>query len=96
MSKKEVKPSANEGIKERSNYLRGTIAEGLQDLSTGGISADDQQLIKFHKHQNLQLRTMLSLKQRQQIMDIPQLSMESQLLVLITHRVVNTQQVLVG
>ena len=37
-----------EGIKTRSNYLRGTIAEGLQDLSTGGLSADDQQLIKFH------------------------------------------------
>ncbi len=48
MSKKDGKPSANEGIKERSNYLRGTIVEGLQDLSTGGISKDDQQLIKFH------------------------------------------------
>ena len=48
MSKKDRKPSANEGIKDRSNYLRGTIAEGLEDLSTGGISADDQQLIKFH------------------------------------------------
>jgi len=48
MSKKDGKPSANEGIKDRSDYLRGTIAEGLQDLSTGGLSADDQQLIKFH------------------------------------------------
>ena len=45
---KEEKLSANEGIKTRSNYLRGTIAEGLQDLSTGGLSADDQQLLKFH------------------------------------------------
>ena len=45
---KDGKPSANEGIKDRSNYLRGTIAEGLEDLSTGGLSADDQQLIKFH------------------------------------------------
>ena len=48
MSKKDGKKSANEGIKDRSDYLRGTIAEGLQDLSTGGLSADDQQLIKFH------------------------------------------------
>jgi sulfite reductase (NADPH) hemoprotein beta-component len=38
----------NEGIKERSNYLRGTILEGLADVSTGSISADDQQLTKFH------------------------------------------------
>jgi len=42
------KPSKNEGIKESSSYLRGTIAEGLADESTGGISADDQQLVKFH------------------------------------------------
>ena len=44
----EKKLSANEGIKTRSNFLRGTISEGLEDLSTGGLSADDQQLIKFH------------------------------------------------
>jgi sulfite reductase (NADPH) hemoprotein beta-component len=42
------KLSANEGIKTRSNYLRGTIEEGLADLSTGSLSEDDQQLIKFH------------------------------------------------
>jgi len=44
----ESKLSANEGIKTRSNYLRGTIAEGLADLSTGALSEDDQQLLKFH------------------------------------------------
>jgi sulfite reductase (NADPH) hemoprotein beta-component len=44
----EKKLSANEGIKTRSNYLRGTIAEGLADLSTGSLSEDDQQLLKFH------------------------------------------------
>lgn len=38
----------NEGIKSRSNYLRGTILEGLADVSTGAIAADDQQLTKFH------------------------------------------------
>ncbi|WP_035601702.1 NADPH-dependent assimilatory sulfite reductase hemoprotein subunit [Haloferula sp. BvORR071] len=42
------KLSANEGIKTRSNYLRGTIAEGLADQSTGSMSEDDQQLLKFH------------------------------------------------
>jgi sulfite reductase (NADPH) hemoprotein beta-component len=44
----EKKLSANEGIKTRSNYLRGTIEEGLTDLSTGSMSEDDQQLLKFH------------------------------------------------
>lgn len=38
----------NEGIKEASNYLRGTILEGLADSSTGSIASDDQQLTKFH------------------------------------------------
>jgi sulfite reductase (NADPH) hemoprotein beta-component len=38
----------NEGIKTRSNYLKGTILEGLADTSTGAIAADDQQLTKFH------------------------------------------------
>jgi sulfite reductase (NADPH) hemoprotein beta-component len=45
---KNAKLAANEGIKDRSRFLRGTIAEGLQDVSTGGMSADDQQLLKFH------------------------------------------------
>lgn len=44
----EKKLSANEGIKLRSNYLRGTIAEGIADLSTGSLSEEDQQLLKFH------------------------------------------------
>ncbi len=44
----EKKLSANEIIKINSNYLRGTIAEGLADLSTGAMAEDDQQLLKFH------------------------------------------------
>src|SRR6201996_9824436 len=40
--------SANEGIKERSNLLRGTIADGLGRGETGSISDDDTQLTKFH------------------------------------------------
>ena len=40
--------SANERIKEASNYLRGTLAEGLRDRVTGAIVDDDAQLVKFH------------------------------------------------
>jgi len=42
------KLSRNETIKEASRQLRGTIAKGLEDVSTGSISEDDQQLVKFH------------------------------------------------
>ncbi|KJZ79411.1 hypothetical protein HIM_00880 [Hirsutella minnesotensis 3608] len=44
----EPAPITNEDIKLASNYLRGTIAEGLKDTTTGAISAADQQLTKFH------------------------------------------------
>ncbi|KAK5628049.1 hypothetical protein RRF57_003764 [Xylaria bambusicola] len=44
----EPPPITNEDIKLASNYLRGTIVEGLNDLTTGAISASDQQLTKFH------------------------------------------------
>lgn len=44
----EPPPITNEDIKIASDYLRGTIAEGLKDESTGAISASDQQLTKFH------------------------------------------------
>ncbi len=35
-------------IKENSRLLRGTLAEGLRDVSTGAIVEDDTQLSKFH------------------------------------------------
>ena len=38
----------NESIKEASDYLRGTLLEGLADASTGALSKDDAQLTKFH------------------------------------------------
>lgn len=44
----EPPPITNEDIKLASNYLRGTIVEGLKDPTTGAISASDQQLTKFH------------------------------------------------
>jgi sulfite reductase (NADPH) hemoprotein beta-component len=43
------KPLArNEGLKTKSHYLRGTLAEGLDREITGEITEDDQQLVKFH------------------------------------------------
>ncbi|KAK5165449.1 Sulfite reductase [NADPH] subunit beta [Saxophila tyrrhenica] len=44
----EPPPITNEDIKIESNFLRGTIVEGLNDPTTGAISAADQQLTKFH------------------------------------------------
>ena len=46
------KLSANEGIKERSNFLRGTIMESLMDESTGAITAEDARTyqISWHLH----------------------------------------------
>ena len=38
----------NERLKHASDYLRGTIREGLRDPITGGVSEDDDQLLKFH------------------------------------------------
>lgn len=37
-----------EGIKDRSRGLRGTLTEELKNQLTGRISADDQELIKYH------------------------------------------------
>jgi sulfite reductase (NADPH) hemoprotein beta-component len=42
------KLSRNERIKEASDYLRGTLAEGLREQITGAITEDDAQLVKFH------------------------------------------------
>ena len=44
----EPPPITNEDIKIESNFLRGTITEGLEDTTTGAIAASDQQLTKFH------------------------------------------------
>lgn len=40
--------SDNERIKFESNYLRGSIVDDLKDDLTGGFSADNYQLIRFH------------------------------------------------
>ncbi|EPQ56382.1 sulphite reductase hemo protein beta subunit [Gloeophyllum trabeum ATCC 11539] len=48
VSEAEPEPITNEHIKVASNYLRGTIAEGLEDNTTGALSPADTQLTKFH------------------------------------------------
>ena len=37
-----------ERIKDRSNYLRGTLVKSLQDPLTGALAEDDTQLSKYH------------------------------------------------
>ncbi|KAJ7090184.1 hypothetical protein B0H15DRAFT_837428 [Mycena belliarum] len=44
----EQEPITNEHIKAASQYLRGTILEGLGDTSTGALAPSDGQLTKFH------------------------------------------------
>ncbi|KAJ3274515.1 hypothetical protein HDV01_002643 [Terramyces sp. JEL0728] len=39
---------SDDAIKAASNYLRGTIAEGLLDTSTGALAEYDTKLTKFH------------------------------------------------
>ncbi len=41
-------PSDVEGIKDRSNYLRGTLKEVMQDRMSAGIPEDDNRLMKHH------------------------------------------------
>ncbi|WP_322528817.1 NADPH-dependent assimilatory sulfite reductase hemoprotein subunit [Salinicola sp. LHM] len=38
----------NERLKVESDYLRGTLEEGLADRATGAVAEDDTQLTKFH------------------------------------------------
>lgn len=40
--------SDNERIKQESNFLRGTIAQNLENNLTGGFNTEDAQLIRFH------------------------------------------------
>lgn len=41
-------PAINEGIKAKSNYLRGTLEQSMKNPITGSIGSADQNLIKFH------------------------------------------------
>lgn len=44
----EGKLADNERLKRESNFLRGTITQDLKDPVTGGFTADNFQLIRFH------------------------------------------------
>jgi sulfite reductase (NADPH) hemoprotein beta-component len=48
MSEAEAQLSPVEHIKARSNFLRGSILQGLADGATGALAEDDTQLSKFH------------------------------------------------
>ncbi|MBB6450279.1 sulfite reductase (NADPH) hemoprotein beta-component [Geomicrobium halophilum] len=41
-------PSDVERIKRESNYLRGTLAESLEEPISAGMNEDDKRLLKFH------------------------------------------------
>ena len=48
MTVKELPLSDNERLKRESDFLRGTIVQDLQNPITGGFTADNFQLIRFH------------------------------------------------
>jgi len=60
-------PSPIEVIKDKSNYLRGTIKESLIDPLTGGMQPDDQVLIKFHGTYQQQDRDLDEERKRQKL-----------------------------
>jgi sulfite reductase beta subunit-like hemoprotein len=70
--KPEPGSSENEFIKDASNYLRGTIAQGLRDNLTGGISESDQQLVKFHGMYQQDDRDVRLERQRQRLEPRPE------------------------
>lgn len=61
------KPTAVEDIKERSNFLRGTIVESLADAATGTLADDDTQLSKFHGFYQQDDRDLRAERQRQKL-----------------------------
>ena len=56
-----------ERIKAASNYLRGSIAEGLADPVTGAISDDDNKLLKFHGSYQQDDRDLRDERRRQKL-----------------------------
>ncbi len=56
-----------EGIKQRSNYLRGTIVESLADAATDALAEDDTQLSKFHGFYQQDDRDIRSERMRQKL-----------------------------
>ncbi len=56
-----------ETVKTGSNYLRGTLVEGLNDASTGAIAEDDTHLTKFHGIYQQDDRDVRAERQRQKL-----------------------------
>lgn len=56
-----------EDIKRRSNYLRGTLAETLEDRITGSIPDDDNRLMKFHGSYMQDDRDLRNERQKQKL-----------------------------
>ncbi len=61
------KRSEVEHIKAKSNLLRGTLLESLDNEVTGSIAADDTQLIKFHGSYQQHDRDLESERKRQKL-----------------------------
>lgn len=65
---KSKKKITNEDIKAGSNFLRGTLEEGLQDRSTAALCESDTQLTKFHgiyQQDNRDLRAKLRAEKKE-------------------------------
>ena len=56
-----------EDIKERSNYLRGTLTESLQNEITGALHPDDDNLIRLHGSYRQADRDLESERKRQKL-----------------------------
>ncbi|MBM7645151.1 sulfite reductase (NADPH) hemoprotein beta-component [Scopulibacillus daqui] len=72
MAKHDITPknkqlSDLERIKRESNYLRGTIAEGLEEQLTGALSEDDNKLLKFHGSYQQDNRDLRDERRRQKL-----------------------------
>ena len=63
----EGKLADNERLKGESNFLRGTIANDLQDRITGGFTADNFQLIRFHGMYQQDDRDIRAERQKQKL-----------------------------
>ena len=63
----EGKKADNERLKAESNFLRGTILEDLQDRITGGFTADNFQLIRFHGMYQQDDRDIRAERQKQKL-----------------------------
>jgi sulfite reductase (NADPH) hemoprotein beta-component len=67
MATENIKLSEVEGIKDRSNYLRGTLVESLSNELTGAIAPDDTTVIKFHGSYQQFDRELESERKRQKL-----------------------------